>query len=359
MIYNRTNVLSLQLKSAVELRKLSRAEFFTRLQLIKTIEPSIDLAFKIAEEMIHIEQSDDAPHGNPWHVSFHASQFPGNNPMACPRQSLYRMMDFPNPEPMSRMLRQTADLGKTFESTLVLTWATAGMLLSSADPDKQTGFEFPDAWLTGSVDAVIQLPGTNRPTPVELKQRKDEVVQEMKLGRGPYPEHVSQVKVEIAFTRLYQQLGLLWSDMDLCTHGYVYYGSRDDPSRTTAEFRVDHDENFWVAGVETLKRWRAYFEEDMLPELNPTGKRTTQFGHPNGWRWSRQPCQWCSFKKTCQLDFREGVDQLSNSNGVNRARLVRKDYDPESSRLRVRARWGKRKDNKDRDSHLEEQPEKP
>src|SRR5947209_16396925 len=112
MIYSRTNILSLQLRSATQLRKLTRAEFFTRLQLVRTIEPMVDLAFRISEEKIHREQLDDAPHGNPWHVSFHASQFPGNNPMACPRQSLYRMMDFPSPDATSRKLRQTADLGK-------------------------------------------------------------------------------------------------------------------------------------------------------------------------------------------------------------------------------------------------------
>jgi hypothetical protein len=349
MIYNRTNILGLQLNAATTLRKLSRAEFFTRLQLVRTIEPVVDLAFQIAEDRIHQEQLDDAPHGNPWHVSFHASQFPGNNPMACPRQSLYRMMDFPDPQPTSRKLRQTGDLGKQFEVTLVNAFYAADMLLSSPDPDKQTGFELPEAWLTGSVDMVIQLPGGNMPIPVETKQRKHEVVREMMLGRGPFLDHVSQVKVEIGFVRLYQKMGLLWPDMDLCSHGYIYYGSRDDPDGTTAEFRIDHDEAFFNDGIEKLKRWRTYFEEDHLPELDP-GKRTTIFGHPHGWKWSKQPCAWCSFKKTCQLDFREGTTQLSNSNGVNRAKLVRKNYNVEAARQRVKARWAKEKEKEEQKS---------
>jgi hypothetical protein len=325
-----------------QLKKLTRAELFTRMQLIRTVEPTVEQAFRISEEKILREQLDNEPHGQPWHVSFHASQFPGDNPMACPRQSLYRMMDFPEPEPMSRMLRQTANSGKDTESTLVAAWHLAGMLLSSPDPDKQTGFELPDAWLTGSVDAVIQPPGWNKPLPVEVKERKAEVLAQMQAGRGPFPEHVSQIKVQIAFIRMFQTSYGLWPDFELCTHGVIYYVSRDNPL-VTAEFRVDYDENFFVKGVETLKRWRVFFEEDMLPELNP-GKRTSRFGHPNGWKWSYQPCQWCQFKKTCQLDFRDGTTQLSESNGVNRARLVRKNYDVETARLRVRARWHKKKD---------------
>jgi hypothetical protein len=332
----------------MQLRKLTRAEFFTRLQLIRTVEPIVDQAFRISEEKILREHLDDDPHGHLWHVSFHASQFPGDDPMACPRQSLYRMMDFPPSEPTSRMLRQTGDSGKTAETTIVQAWNNAGMLLSSNDPDNQTGFELPDAWLTGSVDAVILPPGWNKPLPVEIKERKAEVLQEMQLGRGPFPDHIKQVKVEIAFVRMYQKLGWWLSDLDLCTHGIIYYVSRDNPL-VTAEFRVDHDENFFVAGVEKLKRWRAFFEEDHLPEMKP-GKRDSRFGHPNGWRWSYQPCQWCSFKKTCQLDFREGNTQLSDSLGVRRARLIRKDYDAESARLRVRGRWHKKKENEQKEN---------
>lgn len=343
MIYNRTNVLSLQLIGATDLRRLTRAEFFTRLQLIKSVEPMVKKAFEISEEKILREQLDDDPHGHLWHVSFHASQFPGNDPMACSRQSLYRMMDFPSSAPMSRMLRQTADLGKQFESTLVDAFHRSGMLLSSADPDNQTGFELPGAWLTGSVDAVVLPPGSNKPKPIEVKQRKQAVIDEMKLGRGPFVEHISQVKVEIAFLRYYQQKGL-WlplNEFSLVDHGTIYYGSRDNPL-DTAEFRVDHDETFWQAGIQKLKRWRGYFEEDLLPEDKP-GKRSSQFGHPHGWRWSYKPCQWCGFKKTCQLDFREGTTQLSNSNGVNRARKVRPDYDPDAARKRVKERWAENK----------------
>lgn len=302
----------------------------------------IDWSYRVSEEKILREHLDDDPHGHLWHVSFHGSQFPGDDPMACARKSLYRMMDFPPSEPTSRMLRQTASAGKAFEADLVAAWHNAGLLISSNDPENQTGFELAEAWLTSSVDAVILMPGIFEPVPIEIKQRKASVIEEMKHGRGPFPEHVSQIKVQIAFIWLYQELGLWLKDVNRITHGILYYGSRDFPL-DTAEFRVDYDPRFFEVGIETLKRWRVYFEEDMLPELNP-GKRSSKFGHPNGWKWSYPPCQWCEFKKTCQLDFREGNTQLSNSIGINRARLVRKDYDAESARLRVRARWQKKKE---------------
>lgn len=340
MIYNTQNILSLQLRQSVNLRRLTRTEFFNRLQLIQTIEPLTAKAFEIAEEKILRDQSDDSPHGEPWHVTFHGSQFPGDDPMACPRQSLYRMMDFPDPAPMPRHLRQTADSGKAFETTLVETWALADMLLSSADSEKQTGFEFPEAWLTSSVDAVVRLP-TGKPAPVEVKERNAKVLQEMKLGRGPFSDHVKQVKVQIAFVRMFQQSGSWLKDLPLCDHGYIYYGSRDWPL-DVAEYRIDYDEKFFDEGIKKLMAWRAMFEEDLLPELNPQ-RRGSKFGHPHGWRWSYPPCQYCSFKKTCQLDFQEGNTQLSNSNGVNRARLIREGYDPEAARKRVRERWEKKK----------------
>jgi CRISPR/Cas system-associated exonuclease Cas4 (RecB family) len=310
--------------------------------LLQVVDPIVDEAYRISEERILREQLDDDPHGHLWHVSFHGSEFPGFE-MSCPRYSLYRMMDFTTREPIPRHLRQTAALGKEFEADLVRAWSMAGMLLSSADPENQTGFELPEAWLTSSVDAVIRLPQTNRPVPIEVKQRSAKVLNEMRLAkRGPYPNHVNQIKVQIAFIRLYQENGWWLSDMDPVTHGYIYYGSRDEPT-TTAEFRIDYDRDYFVAGVERLKRYRAYFEEDVLPEMNP-GKRSTVFGHPHGWRWSKEPCQFCNYKKTCQLDFREGREQLSDSIGVDFMQKIRPDYDVEAVRLRVRARWSKKKD---------------
>jgi len=339
MIYDRKTILSLKVRSGVQLRKLSRAEFFTRLQLTRTIEPVTVRAYQEVEAQRWRDNAGNSPHGHPWHVSFHASQFPGSDPMACARQALYRMMDFPDAEPFSRNSRTVMEAGKAIEVELVRTWHEAGILLSAPPDEKiQTGFELPEAWLTGSVDAIIKPYNWNKPVPVEIKTKYQKDIDEMLLGRGPDASHVSQLKVQLAFVRMYQKD--LWPGLDPVTHGFIYYLSRDRPS-STAEFRVDYDPTFFALGVERLKAWKAYFQEDYLPEIKPSKR------HPMGWKWSYPPCQWCPFKKTCKIDFQERVGALSESRGIERARLVRPNYDAEFARLRVLARWEDRGQNDD------------
>lgn len=331
MIYNRQNLLGLKLKHAVELRKLTRPEFFSRMQVMKVVDEFTDAAFEKSEHQAWQNQEDDSPHGHPWHVSFHASQFPGDSTMACPRQSLYRMMDFAPPQPHSRRMRAIMTAGKAIEEELVRTWHRAGILISAPPGEIQTGFEIRDAWLTGSVDAVLLPVGWKKPLPVEVKSKYADVIRQMQVGlKGPDPAHIAQIKVELALIHFFQHE--LWPDLEPVTHGYIYYVSRDKPD-DTAEFRVDYDERWFEYGIERLKQWRGWFQESYLPSINPSKK------HPMGWRWSYQPCQWCDFKKTCQLDHREGVTDLMDSIGIARAQRMRPHYDPEAARLRVRARW--------------------
>lgn len=332
MEYTKTNILGIQLNE-LTLKKLTRNEFFNRLQLIKIIDPITDNAFlKAEDERWRTEKQE--PHGHPWHVSFHASQFPGNDPLACPRQALYRMMNVPEQSAFSRKSRHLMSIGKTVEYELVSAYHRAGILLSAPpDEDVQTGFEYPEVWLTGSVDSVIEIDG--RPVPVEIKTKSAEHIQEMQVGkRGPDERHISQLKVQIALAKREE----LWPDMKPITHGFLYYASRNDPTKT-AEFRVDLDEEFFDAGIDKLRQWRAWFEEGVLPSINPSKR------HPMGWRWSYQPCQWCPFKKSCQEDHKEGIDDLEQSNAVFRAGRIREDYDFELVRLKVRARWEKKNDN--------------
>lgn len=344
MKYDHATLLSLRLRSSLGLKKLSRRELFSRMQLIRTIDPVTDEAYKLVSADEHRDQTNDSPHGNPWHVSFHGSQFPGDDPMACPRQALYRMMDFPAPQPFDRNARTVMAAGKAIEVELVRTWEQAGILLSASPDDPvQTGFEDEDAWLTASTDAVILAPRTNWPTPVEIKSKYHEQIELMRVGaRGPDDSHVKQTKVQIAFVRAAQEAGELWTGLDLCDHGFIYYLSRDKPS-VTAEYRVDYDPHFFEAGLQRLKEWKAMFMEDVLPELNPPAKRTSR-SHPNGWRWSYPPCNWCDFKKTCQLDFQQSITTLSESVGIERAKLVRPQYDADAARERVMSRWKNRKD---------------
>jgi CRISPR/Cas system-associated exonuclease Cas4 (RecB family) len=246
------------------------------------------------------------------------------------------MVNVPEQEPFSRKSRYLMSIGKAVEYELVYAWHLAGILLSAPPDDEyQTQFEFPEVWLTGSVDSIIEIDG--RPVPVEIKTKSAEHVEEMCVGkRGPDPNHVSQLKVQIALAAHDNK----WPEKKPITHGFLYYASRNDPTKT-AEFRVDLDEHFFDAGIEKLRQWRAWFEEGVLPSINPTKR------HPMGWRWSYQPCSWCPFKKSCQSDHKEGIDSLEESTAVYRAGRIREDYDFETARLKVLARWKDKNDRTD------------
>jgi CRISPR/Cas system-associated exonuclease Cas4 (RecB family) len=337
----------MKLSSSVYLRKLSRAELFTRLHIIRVLEPLVDRAFKNSEEKKFEEQLDDDPHGRPWHVSFHASQFPGDNPLACPRQSLYRMMDLPS-GPFSRRSRMLMNIGKIVELDIVQAFADDGVLLSAAPKERiQTGFIHEDSWLTGSVDCVIRR--RDAPLPIEIKTKDRETVEQMRVGLvGPDDSHIFQIKCQLGLIALGQKHGGKWSELQPVTHGFIYYVSRGDKKNEreicTAEFRVDLDERFFEMGIERLKRWRAYFLEDVLPE-EPKGKRTTNFGHPMGaagLKWSSLPCQWCDFKPICQKDFRADIHALSESKGIEMAKKVRPKYDFQKAKQRVIDTWKKK-----------------
>lgn len=97
--------------------------------------------------------SDQLMTGN----SFHGSQFPGNEPLACGRRMLYTMMDSPR-RPIGRWLQQVADAGKDIENRIVGKWYQAGYLVSAPPPPfgkLQTTYEDSEHWLTSTVDAEV------------------------------------------------------------------------------------------------------------------------------------------------------------------------------------------------------------
>lgn len=355
MSYSQADILALKVRSAAYLSKLSRREFFTRVQAVRELDPITDWAYKHVEQIRHEQQLDDNPHGDAWHVSFHASKFPGDDPLACPRASLYSLMDFAREAgdrkartlPFDRASRTIMAAGKAIELELVQTYSDAGILLSAKPDEKiQTGFIEKIAWLTGSVDCVIQWPNTSLVVPIEIKSKYQKAIDEMKTGkRGPDIAHVFQLKTQLAMIYRTMEAGEIWEqqDLDLPTHGYIYYLSRDKPS-DTAEFRVDLDLKFYDEGIAKLKEWKQLFLDGILPEF-PKGKRTTNFGHPmgeKGFKWSQLPCQWCDYKKTCQLDFRQSITSLEESVGVSRTQAVRKTYDPKVAIAAVKARWSEK-----------------
>jgi hypothetical protein len=338
--YSRKNILSMKLQGTM-LRRLTHKEMLTRLQIVRTLEPVVNRAFEISEQKRYEEQEGDDPHGQPWHVSFHASKFPGNDPMACPREALYTMMDLPRGV-FSRRSRMLMNIGKQVELDIVRAFDDAGMLLSaSIDHKVQTSFKAKDQWLTGSVDCVIRR--HDAPLPIEIKTKDRQTVLDMRLGKcGPDDAHVKQLKTQLGMIYVAQSLCEIWDNLEMVSHGYIYYVSRGDEKNErevlTAEFRVDLDKKFFEVGLARLAEWRGWFEDNVLPELNP-GKRDSKFGHPNGWRWSYLPCAWCDHKKTCQEDFRAGVIELEKSVGIPRARKIRENYSYEKARQRVFSFW--------------------
>lgn len=345
MKYDKTSRASVALMGKTMLPRLTRFEFFSRLQLIQHVNPLVEKAY---EHVLHERwqsQSDDvaAERGHLWHTSFHASQFPGNDPQACARQSIYRLMDLPSDGPPSRRLHLTAQAGKAIEVDLVTVLHEYGRLISAPpDAQEQTNFAIPEAMLTGTVDSAVVM--RDRPTPVEIKTKHESVIRQMRTGLvGPDDSHVRQAKTQMGLVRAAQERGEMWTQYEICDRAYVYYMPRDskyDPREPieTAEFLIEYDPAFFEVGLERLKQWRALFDEEVLPEENP-GKRTSRFGHPNGFKWSYAPCQFCSYKKACQLDFRAGVTDLSQSHGIELAQKARPDYDYAVARKRVQDRW--------------------
>jgi hypothetical protein len=323
-------------------------------------------------EKPNVGHSRDAP----WHVSFHGSQFPGDNPRACARRAIYTMMDIPRGK-FSRHSRQIMDIGKDLEMQLVKRWHQAGMLVSAPTEEHQTQFEDPECWLTTTVDAIIARPRSTRPVVAEVKNVGAETMEAMrKLLRGPHEEYVRQVKCEIGLAheqgpwqvtrcvnsgRLAIYVGdrngdekyicpehgggkcLEAQELEPVEHGFLYYVSRDDPT-DTREFYFEHDPEFMRKGREQLRMWQRYFVEGMLPQTDFKGK------HPFGWNWTTDdsPCKWCPFgpqgSYVCKEDHLEAVKRgallpLVDSLAIEEAREVRPDYDLDLVRAAVFARW--------------------
>lgn len=329
---------------------ITRTELFSRLQLIRLMEPLAGEALEEREALAwRGKLGDDDPHGRPWHTSFHASSFPGGEKLACPRKALYTLMDIPQDTPFSPKSRLMMEMGKIVEQFYVEGFYHMGILLSPPPWEPvQLGFTDPDTWLTGNADAVILHPKLGRPHVWECKMKYADDIERMQHGmQGPDPSHIIQAKTYVAFMR---DLGKeLWPKLPLIKDGTIFYASRDNP-RDTAEFLVEYDPKFKEAGREQLKIWKTWFEDDVLPsqlggqiplDVNAKGQEVVSKRHPLGsdFRWTYQPCQWCDWQKTCKSDFKEGVTQLSKSNGVDFAKTMKPKYDIKKIREAVFAAW--------------------
>jgi hypothetical protein len=372
---------------------LTRREFAARVGLLKEIDPLTDQAYDFAQWLASQTSDQGVAHADPWHLSFHGSQFPGDSRTACSRAAMYRLMDVPRPL-MPRWLEQVADAGKDIEDRLVQKWYDAGYLISAPPTDPfQTSYEDPEYWLTSTVDALVLHPRSNRACPVDVKSKSAADIEAMLLlQRGPDPKHVNQIKCQIGLAhefgpktvrRCYNSgrvpvkrelntvvqtgNGHKWGGAsigktvaELCPehgtdkclreerlepvqYGFLYYVSRDDPSQTW-EFFFEYDETFMAMGRKQLAMWRDWFIQGRLPQVNFEDKR---FAHPFNWQWTKDefPCKWCDYGDVCREDTKRAIKigepiSLAASAGVEAAMEVREEYDFDLVRMAVLKRWG-------------------
>jgi hypothetical protein len=181
------------------------------------------------------------------------------------------------------------------------------------------------------MDAVLDLREWDIPfvTPVDVKSKKHEIVQEMQLGRRQYEnKHYLQLQAYIYLANLFHgDMG--WGEMGLepARGGYIYYASRQDP-RTAHAFFVEADWELIQRGTTLLQEWRRDFISDNLPE------------RPKEWRWTEEPCKWCPMKKyACKPDNKDKVTNLRDSNAVKFAEELRTNYNYDEIKEEVINRW--------------------
>lgn len=340
---------------------ISRAELFATLGVIRIIDPLTDRAYAEREQEIWEKDLENSPHGQPWHTSFHASSFPGDDATACGRRAVYGLLNIPDAEPTGRFLRSVADAGKAIETELVKRWHAAGILLSAPDDSAlQTGFTDEDHWLTGSTDAVVLPYRWHRPHVVEVKSKADNKIEEMKsLARSFEPKHRLQLLAYVGFTHEqspwkevrvcnrtwrivpsnstycdlhHDDMCIETIDLEPCTSGSIYYVSRDNPSNTF-EYFFAYDPSFMEEGRAKLASWRVDYEQGVIPQRprHPDGKLVG---------WSEEPCKWCPLKKeVCKPDNKDKIELIENSHAHEYSKNLMHNYDAEATREEVLGRW--------------------
>lgn len=344
-------------------------EMLIQLGAIRVVEPMVDTAYANVQQRRWLAQEGDDPHGLPWHVSFHASSFPGDDPQACGRLAMYGLMDVPKGGPTERWLHSTATAGKSIELDIVRHVRDDGMLVRSgqqgrsSDPDAklvdpmsgivtdvgmpQMGFRDDAHWLTGSVDMPMLPLNYHSPFIVEVKTKHEAKIIGMARGEKSYDEkHRRQLLCSLGLAHENPDAFLHPTDdsikLDPPTDGAIYYVARDTdwpgPVKTF-EFYFQYDAGFMEEGRAKLAEWRQHFLDDRLPEAVP---RKNARSHPNGpgWRWSEGACKYCPLKKACRADYDNGVTKLSESHAVALASFARPGYTHKDKRKAVLQTWG-------------------
>lgn len=308
---------------------VNREEFYRALKTLddQSVAGLIKQAYEQDAQVKWSNMLTESPHGRPWNTSFHASSFPGDDNKSCPRSSLYTLMGFPPVEPFSYNSLTIMDLGKDIEKRIVTRLYMMGILLSAPPwEDVQTGFVDEAVWLTGACDAIVEIPGMNRPHVLEIKTKSDEHIQLLKKGLATYDDpHRSQLLTYVSMANAVSSK--LWPDLDPVVDGTLLYASRSNPTNMI-EFAFDIDHSFYESGKEKLSQWREMFSNDVLPE------------RPSDWRWSEVPCKWCKYKKEiCKPDMKDKITKLSESNGIKWAKEIYGDYNTDEVMNGVSGSW--------------------
>ncbi len=311
---------------------MNREEFFLRTGLIK-IHPDLEAITKKAyidsEEKVWKDNLNDV---GKRHIttSFFASNFPAGA-KHCGRKAIYSMIDTPPKEPMSPFLRGIVEVGKSVEEQIVDRWVEAGIMLSGKEGnEKQIRFEDNETWLSGAADAILDLrPKLNSVVPVDIKSKTTKVLDEMIAGERSYDEkHYAQVQAYIFLCRKYHhEMG--WNDLGLkpANSGYIFYTSREEPTKTK-QFFVEANDTLINQAIENLKDWKEHYLSGTLPE------------RPKSWRWMLEPCKWCEFKKdVCKPDDKDGIIDIEDSHAIEFSNNLRKDYDLYKTKEKVINRW--------------------
>jgi hypothetical protein len=346
---------------------LSRLAFWAAIGGVSVVEPILTTAYEREGLRAWRDGDGDAPHGQPWFTSFHASAFPGDDPLACGRLAMYGLMGLPDAEPISPRLRAMFDVGTDLEHNWVRRFAAEGVLLSkdvTAGDEFQTGFVDVEHWLTGNSDAIVLPPFWRKGHICEIKTTSHDKVESMRADPESTPwshaKYLRQIKTYIGLAHeapfaptvtvcseswaLLSPLGLLaWCPihesfeceretvkLEPPDDGTIIYSSREEPL-TTASYYVTYDPDFMAQGRAKLAEWHEYFLRGELPPHVHEGQRA---------KWSVSPCQYCDYKKTaCKPDYEGKVRSVANSKAIEHAKTIRPDFDYDANRRAVLERW--------------------
>ena len=303
---------------------ITRDELFRALGVIKD-GPELDKWTHRAYKQEEDRRWREEPY---FSSSFHASSYPGLE-KSCGRQALYKLMNFPEPEPISPKGIGVMEAGKCVEEQIVERWSKMGIVLGPQWPE-QMKIEIEGLWLSGYIDAPLNLlPEWAYVLPVEIKSKKNNVIEYMKVGGQSYDEkHYMQLQAYLYYCS-HEHYNMGWDKLGLqpAIGGVIYYVSREDP-RNTHEFYVEANWDVMVEANAKLGLWKEHYLEDRLPL------------RPKEWKWTEEPCKWCPFKKNiCKPDHVAGIVNLSESHGVEVARQHIPSYNADNIKRRVQERW--------------------